>query len=502
MILNKKWQRANLFVVLFLSFGFLLTLISVNIPAIASAEESQYFPETKKTLSGKFLQYWREHGGLPIYGYPITDAQPEVDPETGKTFLTQWFERNRFEYHPENAGTKYEILMGLLGKDLKRDVLGSDPAFVRFNSLIDPASPPDQQVYFTETGHNLRGLFYKYWRENGGLEQFGYPISEPYMDTLNFGGVGVFIQWFERARFEYHPGNNPPYIIQLGLLGDTIKGVFGYILPTVNRVLETNPYSTVNPSGLAVDSESNIYVADSILGRVLKYNRNLQLVTSFAEFQGVSAWGTKKIKVDQTNNIYVLKQFNVLYKYNSGGQLLAKLSWDTPPYFNDFAVDANGDIYTLDNTNTVRKFAADGRFLLEWNKIDNNKKLGTPTSIVVDSKKNVYVADTENKAVYRFNSDGAHLATLEFEANNYEYRANYQLAMGQQDNLYLISSNGVGGYVMAKFDATAKLISKSTIDYKSDGFAVDAAENIYSYSARLHALYKQTIQGAPTTWGV
>jgi hypothetical protein len=30
----------------------------------------------------------------------------------------QYFERNRFEYHPENAGTPYEIQLGLLGGDL------------------------------------------------------------------------------------------------------------------------------------------------------------------------------------------------------------------------------------------------------------------------------------------------------------------------------------------------------------------------------------------------
>jgi hypothetical protein len=30
----------------------------------------------------------------------------------------QYFERNRFEYHAENAGTRYEVLLGLLGRQL------------------------------------------------------------------------------------------------------------------------------------------------------------------------------------------------------------------------------------------------------------------------------------------------------------------------------------------------------------------------------------------------
>ena len=35
----------------------------------------------------------------------------------GKTYNTQWFERERMEHHPENAGTPYEVLLGLLGSE-------------------------------------------------------------------------------------------------------------------------------------------------------------------------------------------------------------------------------------------------------------------------------------------------------------------------------------------------------------------------------------------------
>jgi hypothetical protein len=32
----------------------------------------------------------------------------------------QYFERARFEYHPENTGTPYDVLLGLLGSDTIR----------------------------------------------------------------------------------------------------------------------------------------------------------------------------------------------------------------------------------------------------------------------------------------------------------------------------------------------------------------------------------------------
>ena len=35
----------------------------------------------------------------------------------------EYFERNRFEYHPEAAGTPYEVQLGLLGASLLHEDL-------------------------------------------------------------------------------------------------------------------------------------------------------------------------------------------------------------------------------------------------------------------------------------------------------------------------------------------------------------------------------------------
>ncbi|WJW70109.1 hypothetical protein OZ401_004612 (plasmid) [Candidatus Chlorohelix allophototropha] len=211
-------------------FGILTVLVLVlsiaysPLTSTLAAESSRFFPETGHTVSGKFLDYWNNNGGLATYGYPITDAQMETDPETGKTFLTQWFERHRLELHPENAGTKYEVLAGLLGKEINRTKLTTEPGFQKATQLYDPAFSKDQQWYFTETGHNLGFGFLKYWQDNGGLERFGYPISEYRRELDPETGKTFMMQWFERARFEYHPENQKPYDILLGLLGKQIKG--------------------------------------------------------------------------------------------------------------------------------------------------------------------------------------------------------------------------------------------------------------------------------------
>lgn len=74
--------------------------------------------------------------------------------------------------------------------------------------------------WFPETQHYIGGGFWQYWQANGGLMIFGYPltdeIEEP--DPKAPGGRRV-VQYFERAVFEYHPENDPPYRVLLRRLG-------------------------------------------------------------------------------------------------------------------------------------------------------------------------------------------------------------------------------------------------------------------------------------------
>ncbi|HLI50762.1 MAG TPA: kelch repeat-containing protein [Thermomicrobiaceae bacterium] len=80
---------------------------------------------------------------------------------------------------------------------------------------LGPGGPlPPARLYFPQTGHYLSGGFRAFWQQFGGLAIFGYPISEEFQEG------GVTVQYFERARFEWHPGSNPAsYDVELGLVG-------------------------------------------------------------------------------------------------------------------------------------------------------------------------------------------------------------------------------------------------------------------------------------------
>jgi hypothetical protein len=96
---------------------------------------SVLFPETGQRLGGKFLDYWKSHGGLAQQGYPISGEFTEVSDLNGKSYTIQYFERAVFEFHPENAGTPYEVLLSQLGKFQYDAKYGEGPIFPRTASL-------------------------------------------------------------------------------------------------------------------------------------------------------------------------------------------------------------------------------------------------------------------------------------------------------------------------------------------------------------------------------
>lgn len=92
-------------------------------PPINCNAECHFFTETKHTLRAEFLNYWSNFGGLAVFGFPLTEPFLEVNQANGQTYLVQYFERNRFELHPEND-PRYQVLLGRLGAETL-EALGS-----------------------------------------------------------------------------------------------------------------------------------------------------------------------------------------------------------------------------------------------------------------------------------------------------------------------------------------------------------------------------------------
>jgi hypothetical protein len=187
------------------------------VPPRPGGAETRYFPETGHNVGGPFLRFFEARGGLDLFGFPRTEELVE----DGKQ--VQYFQRARFEYHPEHAGTPYEVQLTLLG-----DVLTAER---RPFPGVAPFSATEERVYVPETGHGLAHGFLAFWRARGGLDAFGHPVSEE-RDEPNGDGSGraYTVQHFQRARFEYHPEHaGTPYEVQLGLLGDELLRQKGWL---------------------------------------------------------------------------------------------------------------------------------------------------------------------------------------------------------------------------------------------------------------------------------
>jgi len=85
--------------------------------------------------------------------------------------------------------------------------------------ISTPARGQGNGRFFAETGHTVQGRFLDYWQSHGGLAQQGYPLSEEQEEISDTDGKMYRVQYFERAIFEYHPENSPPYDVLLTLLG-------------------------------------------------------------------------------------------------------------------------------------------------------------------------------------------------------------------------------------------------------------------------------------------
>jgi len=220
----RAFRQITLFAVVVGLFTFLGSTSSAPvaaadaIPNIApDASTAVYFPQTKHAVGGAFLKYWLNSGGLSRFGFPVTE-ETSIKDNTGKMITVQFFERVRMEYHPENAGTPYEVLLGQLGKELAGN--RKDVPFQSFSESTKNELNDDGALWFKETQHTLANGFRLYWQANGGLPIYGYPISQEFTERNADDGNSYTVQYFERARFEWHPEINGGSVL-IGLMGKT-----------------------------------------------------------------------------------------------------------------------------------------------------------------------------------------------------------------------------------------------------------------------------------------
>jgi hypothetical protein len=179
--------------VLILSFGPGLAQSGDNQPG-----ESRYYPQTGHTVSGPFLStYLSVPNPVQIFGYPITDPFPGQLQDN----WVQYFERARFELIT-GAGDEVQVHISHLGYLMQKTG----------TPIPLPANFPPC-LTFVDVEFDVCYAFRDFFEANGGAAIFGYPMSDFQVVDQRI------VQYFQRARFEWHPDRPPGQMVTLTPLG-------------------------------------------------------------------------------------------------------------------------------------------------------------------------------------------------------------------------------------------------------------------------------------------
>lgn len=281
----------------------------------------------------------------------------------------------------------------------------------------------------------------------------------------------------------------------------TIAGAAGLAGALDGLGYNLTPSLFFNPSGTAVDSSGNIYVADTGANAIRRINP-VGVVTTVAgafnapgKTDGVGAAasfnGPSGVAADAAGNVYVADTANHLIRMmtaagvvttvaGTGGTAGSADGAGTAATFNlpsGVAADASGNVYVADYANhTIRKIAPGGLVSTvagaagaagTADGVGGAARFSFPRSVAVDGGGNVYVADSGNNTIRKI-SPGGLVLTLAGAAG--------------------VSGSADGAGSVARFNAPS-------------GVAVDAAGNVYVTDANNSTVRQITVGGVVTTLG-
>lgn len=315
-------------------------------------------------------------------------------------------------------------------------------------------------------------------------------LGENYVLVHNFGSFG-----FGDGQFNYPDG------IAIDSSGNV------YVADTVNEriqqftsdgifITKFGSYGSIDghfhyPSGIAIDNLGNIYVAD-------KNNHRIQKFKSDGTF--LSKWGTEgtsdgmfkfpsSVAVDSSGNIYVADTGNSrIQKFTSNEIFITK--WGIAGYLNGdeysggdgelylprgIAVDNFDNVYVADTDNhRIQKFTSNGIFIKRWGggwggfyPSSDDGNFNRPCGVAVDNSGNVYVADTANGRIQKFNSNGGFITKWgSYGSENGQFVFPSAVASDNNGNVYVADTNNNRIQVFSNLEPTLINLSSFTASTK------------------------------------
>ena len=241
----------------------------------------------------------------------------------------------------------------------------------------------------------------------------------------------------------------------------------------------TNNGDIINPISIAFNSAgTTVYVADS-------GNSAIESFTSNGVFTGNEVFfGTDQpsgVAVDTSSNVYVTAIHNDISIYSS--DFSTQLAdWNVSGQFqNPTGIVVNSSattVYISDSgNNCIQAFNPNGTPITQWGSLGNgNGQFSAPGGLAIDSSGNVYVVDAGNKRIQKFTSTGTYITQWGGSGNgNGSFSEPENICVNSSGSVYVTDFNN---NLVQKFSSSGTFLTQWSVTYPM-GVAVGYLGNIY-----------------------
>lgn len=358
---------------------------------------------------------------------------------------------------------------------------------------------------------------------------FGVPTGEKLLTIRGYDEENELVNYGESI-IEVSAGENDPVTVTVTPWGTPSPTPTCSPSPSPSPMLPTGyTFSTKWGTAGSGDTEfqlpygianGSIFVADSQNDRIKKYDEggNLQTIWYGDMGTGVSFFYPSGVTTDPDGNIYVADSYNyIIQKMDSDGVVTTYWGtlgssgtgngeFDLPA---DVALDSDGNVYVADTLNhRIQKLDPSGSFITKWGKNigdgsagSGNGEFNNPWGITVDSNNYVYVADSGNNRVQKFDSEGNFITKWGVSGTgDGEFYFPSGVAVGPNGLIYVVEADNnrfqifkPDGTFVVRYGGPGTGSDNGQFNYPY-GIAVDSNGNVYiadTYNNRIQKFEPQ-----------